>query len=184
MRLQHQVTHVPQVHACVCGSKSASMSVMMTHWESGSCIANRQRLNRLVHSFPKHDKLVVPGFGDHLRGTFDRIRCASPGHYNNSSGQYICPFDSCEDIFRSLTLLDQHLASPWHDVIMFKCPDPICEVTSSSLSGLFQHAEGLGCTERLENESGILRSLWKHFLKDFGLSAEAPTKKDMSDSLL
>jgi hypothetical protein len=81
-------------------------------------------------------------------------------------------------------LINGHLASPFHDVEAFRCPGATCDRTFSSLSSMLQHVEGLACPEGIEIGTGCLGRLRKFLLKEFGLSAEAPTSEDASDSLL
>jgi len=59
-----------------------------------------------------------------------------------------------------------------------------CDKAFSSLSGMLHHVESTACPESSEVGTGCLGRLRKFLMKEFGLSAEAPTSEDTSDSLL
>jgi hypothetical protein len=156
----------------------------MLHWEEGKCITNGRELDRLTLRFTEHEKIVVTALKGHLKGTHARICSANESHFDRRSNKYVCPFDDCGEAFEVFELINGHLASPFHDVEAFRCPGATCDRTFSSLSSMLQHVEGLACPEGIEIGTGCLGRLRKFLLKEFGLSAEAPTSEDASDSLL
>lgn len=58
--------------------------------------------------------------------------------------------------------MNQHIASPIHDPLVYACPG--CDFRTSTLSGLVQHVESSSCEERIDEGT---RSIGKmlHFLR-------------------
>lgn len=157
---------------------------MMVHWETGTCITNARDLHRLVLRFPEHEKLVVLAMRMHLQGTIVRIKSAVAYHFDQQSGKYVCPFDGCGLAFEEMALLDQHLKDPLHDFKVFRCPGMACDGRFSSLSSLIEHVDSKGWREGIDDGRACLGKLWTFLMKELGLSAEAPTSEEASDSLL
>jgi hypothetical protein len=157
---------------CPCPLTFACFSALAIHWEAGKCTTNRQFLNKVFLSFPEHRRFTVAEHINDLNGTNDRPRSGDENDYNSYSGEWVCPIDDCKSGFQTLSVLDQHLASPCHDVDAFKCPNTDCDSRFSCLSGLLQHAENArSCSEDINHGTGCLGMLWFFFLERFNMQA-------------
>ncbi len=106
----------------------------------------------------------------HLNGTDDRPRSGEDDDYDPHSGDWDCPIAGCRVAFRKLTVLNQHLSSPHHDVNVFKCPNAECDTRFSCLSGLLQHVENArSCSEDINGGTGCLGRLWLFLLEKFNM---------------
>ncbi|KAH7248687.1 putative zinc finger protein [Fusarium redolens] len=63
--------------------------------------------------------------------------------YNSRYGQYECYF--CGDLFRQLSSLNQHLASPRHQQELYHCPNRKCLKEFTTLAGMVNHLESESC---------------------------------------
>ncbi|KAF4954854.1 hypothetical protein FGADI_4956 [Fusarium gaditjirri] len=63
--------------------------------------------------------------------------------FNSRYGQYECYF--CGDLFRQLSSLNQHLASPRHQQELYHCPNRKCLKEFTTLAGMVNHLESESC---------------------------------------
>ncbi|KAK2696614.1 hypothetical protein QWA68_004719 [Fusarium oxysporum] len=63
--------------------------------------------------------------------------------FNSRYGQYECYF--CGDLFRQLSSLNQHLASPRHQQELYHCPNRNCLKEFTTLAGMVNHLESESC---------------------------------------
>ncbi|KAF4415801.1 hypothetical protein FACUT_13114 [Fusarium acutatum] len=63
--------------------------------------------------------------------------------FNIHYGQYECYF--CGDLFRQLSSLNQHLASPRHQQELYHCPNRKCHREFTTLAGVANHLESESC---------------------------------------
>lgn len=117
---------------------------MILHLESGSCRSgvNRRVVDTFVREYDRNNVITNPARlltgGD---SNSDITYIATEASWNGSS--YECYF--CHSSFRSLTSLNQHLASPRHQTRNYYCHFASCRQQFTTLSGLCQHVESERC---------------------------------------
>ncbi|KAJ7761198.1 hypothetical protein DFH07DRAFT_903318 [Mycena maculata] len=133
-----------------CGLAFVSRSALVLHLESGKCTsgADRQTINRLVRQYDTTNiitnpaRLLTGGAGVRILVCDTQITYrAGPASWNGS--EYECYL--CHNGYRSLSALNQHLASPRHQEKTYVCPLNTCHTPFTTLSGLCQHIESERC---------------------------------------
>lgn len=104
-------------------------------------------------------KYVLPGC-EHQLKTRTRSKNRPNGYFNGYTGRYEC--EECYNDFHYECGMKQHVSSPVHDPISYRCPG--CGITSKTLSGLVQHVESASCHETLHRGSGSIGKML-HFLQ-------------------
>lgn len=120
-----------------------SRSALILHLESSGCKsgADRQTINRYVRQYDTKNIITNPPRLLTV-GTSDVTYVASARAWNGSA--YECYL--CHAGFRTLTALNQHLASPRHQEKIYVCPLNVCRQHFPTLSGLCQHIESECCS--------------------------------------
>ncbi|KAJ7862721.1 hypothetical protein B0H13DRAFT_2566106 [Mycena leptocephala] len=126
-----------------CGVAFVSRSALILHLESSGCKsgADRQTINRYVRQYDTKNIITNPPRLLTV-GTSDVTYVASARAWNGSA--YECYL--CHAGFRTLTALNQHLASPRHQEKIYVCPLNVCREPFTTLSGLCQHIESECCS--------------------------------------
>lgn len=125
-----------------CGVAFVSRSALILHLESSGCKsgADRQTINRYVRQYDTKNIITNPPRLLTV-GTSDVTYVASERAWNGSA--YECYL--CHAGFRTLTALNQHLASPRHQEKIYVCPLNLCRESFTTLRGLCQHIESECC---------------------------------------
>lgn len=116
---------------------------MILHLESGSCHsgANRRIIDRYVREYDRSNVITNPARLFASGNSEDITYYATEASWNGLS--YECYL--CHSGFRSLSALNQHLASPRHQSKIYYCPLDSCRLEFSTLSALCQHIESERC---------------------------------------
>ena len=127
-----------------CGRFFVSTAALVLHLEGGRCASgvDRQQVNRYVRQIDKKNVITDPsrlltGGSEHV----EKKWIATEASWNGYS--YECYL--CHSGFKSLAVLNTHLASPRHQDKIYVCPAPECRIKFSVLSGLCQHIESEKC---------------------------------------
>ncbi|GAA6008680.1 hypothetical protein JCM11491_003397 [Sporobolomyces phaffii] len=167
-----------------CGRRFVDYGAVTLHLESGACASGitRDQINHGVaqldpqHLITNHTShgsnrrpLITSGNSAHnnrFSPYSNASRSLAPpavvqnlatnASYNPSNGQFECFF--CHSFFRTLSGLNQHLASPRHQYatfrqlatnrLMYRCPNANCPREFLALSALVQHVERGSCGVR------------------------------------
>jgi len=125
-----------------CNLMFVSVSAMLLHLESGSCVsgATRPHINARVRELDTGNVITRP---DRLiTGPSPDIKYYATSKSWNGSA-YECYL--CHREFLTLQALNSHLASPRHEENMYICPWNTCRTTFSTLSGFCAHVESETC---------------------------------------
>ncbi|KAF5332580.1 hypothetical protein D9611_005158 [Ephemerocybe angulata] len=128
-----------------CSASFVSQSALILHLEGGRCSSgiNRALVNKAVREKDVNNLITDPSRmiagpgGSRTEVTY----CATSAAWNGSA--YECYL--CHGTYRSLTALNQHLASPRHQDKFYVCPLNTCRERFNTLSGLCQHIESERC---------------------------------------
>lgn len=117
---------------------------MLLHLESGACCSgvNRRVVDTSIREFDRNNVITNPtrlltGGDPNSDTTYIATRAAWNGSF------YECYL--CHSQFKSLTSLNQHLASPCHQTKNYYCPLATCRQQFTTLSALCQHIESERC---------------------------------------
>lgn len=134
-----------------CVGAFAYSSALIQHLESGRCRSrmDRHKVNRITVKLDAGNVITNPArllggpdgyFPPKIVSSWATEQSRSP-----ATGRYECPV--CSKAFRGLHNLQDHLDSPVHDVVIYRCPKAWqgCEAEFRTLSGLCQHVEGGVC---------------------------------------
>jgi len=129
-----------------CGMSFVSNSALVLHLEAGYCSSgiNRDSVNRFVRRYDRNNVITDPSrFITYGSGDDDEdISYIATRESWNGSG-FECYF--CNNVYRKLKQLNQHLASPAHQQKFYICRGPECSSNFSTLSALCQHIESGKC---------------------------------------
>ncbi|KAF8899322.1 hypothetical protein BD779DRAFT_1617033 [Infundibulicybe gibba] len=134
--------HRPKDVICPgCQQGFVSRSAMLLHLEAGTCRSglNRTIINRAVQQLDRNHIITDPS--RLLTGSSDVNYSATEVAWNGYN--YECYL--CHNTYRTLSALNQHLASPRHQAKIYICPLSTCKLRYSTLSGLCQHIESERC---------------------------------------
>jgi Zinc-finger of C2H2 type len=134
----HQTKDLPCPAGC--GLKFVSRSAFLLHLEAGSCRSGIKRsdVNAYVRSRDTSNYITDPS---RLLTASDTTYYATGASWNGRAYEcYLCPNE-----YRTLSALNQHLASPKHQAKIYRCPLTTCQEKFSTLSGLCQHVESGRC---------------------------------------
>ncbi|TEB38620.1 hypothetical protein FA13DRAFT_1724539 [Coprinellus micaceus] len=142
----HSSKYCPRDIVCPgyqCGQRFVSQSALILHFEAGSCRSgiNRTAVNRFVRENDRQGIITNPSRLITGPSSTETTYYATSAAWNGHA--YECYL--CHGEYRSLTALNQHLASPRHQDRIYFCPLSSCRETFSTLSGLCQHIESERC---------------------------------------
>ncbi|GLB43622.1 putative zinc-finger of C2H2 type [Lyophyllum shimeji] len=126
-----------------CNLTFVSVSAMLLHLESGTCISgmNRRFINDKVRELDRNNIITDPS--RMLTGpSHPHIEYYATGAAWNGRA-YECYL--CHGEHTSLKALNQHLASSRHQEKIYVCPMQTCRVRFTALSALCQHIESQRC---------------------------------------
>jgi len=141
-----------------------SVSAMTQHLESGACRSNVTRaiVNHIAIRLDGNNVITNPsrliqGPEGYRAPVSTPPPIADASSWNGRS--YGC--FSCNNEFRLLAGLNQHLRSPIHDIAIYRCPNKDgCSRVFTTLSGLCQHVERNKCgVQRLKYAKLAIESL-------------------------
>ncbi|CAL8575793.1 hypothetical protein XPA_001697 [Xanthoria parietina] len=141
MHLKSSVHAGKNVKCPWCPNKFTNLTGVCLHLESGACSSgiNRQKINQYCREVdPNHifTNKQIGWYNDHQPQTSNiATRAAWDGSY------FRCYL--CQNGFRSLPGLNQHLSSPTHQQKIYHCPR--CRREYTVLSGLVNHLESESC---------------------------------------
>jgi len=131
---------------------------MLIHLESGICCTNEDQLDFYAQKCYQSKRYVAAGYHDWLR-TQQRSEQRSSG-FCNDDDLWVCEY--CQQNFWTQRGMNQHIASPIHDPLVYACPG--CDFRTSTLSGLVQHVESSSCEERIDGGTRSIGNML-HFLR-------------------
>ena len=125
-----------------CTKYFVSNSAMILHLETGTCVSrvDRESVNRFIRQKDRRNAITVPQRLLTDGGETKRY-IATERSWNGQA--YECVL--CHNTFRTLGVLNLHLASPRHQERIYHCPHGTCHATFSALSALCQHVESEKC---------------------------------------
>ncbi|KAF9469554.1 hypothetical protein BDZ94DRAFT_1278770 [Collybia nuda] len=125
-----------------CDLAFVSRSAMLLHLESGGCQSgvDRKTINQYVRKYDRNNVITTPS-RLLTNGDDDISYSAGPASWNGI--EYECYL--CNNGYRSLAALNQHLASPRHQQKIYFCPLESCRTRFTTLSALCQHIESERC---------------------------------------
>lgn len=148
--VQHQHNFNTQVRrqedlACpFCDHNHPVPNVLIQHLERGSCPNAPLDRAQLYEAVQRRDpdgvitkKLLADSNPVNMH--YEATELA----YNPAERSYECYL--CGRLFRQLSDLNQHLASPKHQMHIYKCPNKECKKTFTTLAGLINHLESESC---------------------------------------
>ncbi|KAF9488474.1 hypothetical protein BDN71DRAFT_454529 [Pleurotus eryngii] len=141
-------THRPKNVPCPmrgCGKLFISPAAVALHLEAGSCTLgmDRNKLDLLIQQYDKNHLITDPSRLI-TNGESSATRYyATERAYNEYLGLYECYL--CDQTFRSLLGLNQHLGSARHRQEVYICRFASCGARFRALSGLCQHIESGSC---------------------------------------
>lgn len=153
----HSSVHKPKNFSCPgagCNRAFVSQSALVLHWEAGACPSGitRNILNRNVVRLDHNHAITNPM--RLIQGT--TTNWATDLSWNGSG--YECFL--CNNEYRSLNSLNQHLQSPRHEARIYRCPNRDCGDEYSTLSALSQHVERDRCgVQRFREVKSAMDSL-------------------------
>ena len=131
---------------------------MLIHLETGNCSTSTVLLDSYARKCYQAKQYVTEGFLNYLlKGK--RAHDVPSGGWNSEIGSWEC--NNCYKAFGTKVGLNNHLNSPVHDALAYKCPG--CHERFSVLSALVQHVESESCSEGLLEGSGSIAKML-HFL--------------------
>ncbi|KAJ8701792.1 hypothetical protein PTI98_000545 [Pleurotus ostreatus] len=128
-----------------CGQYFISLAAVALHLEAGSCTSGMDRyaLDRLIQKYDKNHLITDPSRlisnGDSTTTRYYATEMA----YNEYYDDYECYL--CDQTFRSLSGLNQHLGSAKHQQEVYICRFTSCGLRFRALSALCQHIESGKC---------------------------------------
>ncbi|KAL8662160.1 MAG: hypothetical protein Q9168_008300 [Polycauliona sp. 1 TL-2023] len=134
-------THVGKNVKCPwCPNKFTNLTGVCLHLESGSCTSgiNRQKINQYCREVDPNHIFTNKQIGWHNNDE-SSPNIATTAAWDGS--YYRCYI--CQNGFRFLSSLNQHLASPAHQQKIYHCPR--CRREYTVLSGLVNHLESESC---------------------------------------
>ncbi|KII94255.1 hypothetical protein PLICRDRAFT_101874 [Plicaturopsis crispa FD-325 SS-3] len=139
-------THRPRDIVCPfagCSLGFVSRSALILHLESGTCRSGvtRKKIDRFVREYDQSNIITDPARLLTGAQSLDTTYIATSASWNGDA--YECYL--CHSAFRSLKVLNQHLASPRHQDKVYVCPLSSCRQHFATLSGLCQHIESERC---------------------------------------
>ncbi|KAJ7572001.1 hypothetical protein C8J56DRAFT_907017 [Mycena floridula] len=139
-------THQQKTVPCpsrACGQFFVSRSAMVLHLEGGRCPSeiNRATVNRLVRQNDRNNLITDPRMLTNGNSTQEVTYYASSASWNGHAFEcYLC-----HGTYRTLSALNQHLASPKHQDKIYICRYSSCQARFTTLSGFVQHIESEKC---------------------------------------
>ncbi|KAI5115122.1 hypothetical protein M0805_006739 [Coniferiporia weirii] len=134
-----------------CGSAFASISALIMHAESNTCVSGitRKAVNTFVAHLDRQNIITNParmitGPGGYPFPPAEPMYWATELSWNGRA--YECFL--CNGTFRTLQGLDSHLKSPRHLERIYHCPNSRCNKEYRALSALSQHVERGSCGAR------------------------------------
>ncbi|KAI5117296.1 hypothetical protein M0805_008560 [Coniferiporia weirii] len=134
-----------------CGGAFASISALIMHAESNSCVSGitRKAVNTFVARLDRQNIITNParmitGPGGYPFPPAEPVYWATELSWNGRA--YECFL--CNGTFRTLQGLDSHLKSPRHLERIYHCPNSRCNKEYRALSAPSQHVERGSCGAR------------------------------------
>ncbi|TFK42097.1 hypothetical protein BDQ12DRAFT_677641 [Crucibulum laeve] len=130
-----------------CGLGFVSNSAMILHMESGNCRSgmNRATVNEVVRQYDRNNDITNPSRMLTGASSNEVITYYAGNKAWNGYG-YECYL--CQGTYRTLVILNQHLASSRHQDKIYFCPPRLstCRQKFTTLSALCQHIESEKCS--------------------------------------